>query len=507
MNSEKITSLDMAITDVNSEFLGINRRLLMENAGSGLVHLILKIVKEQKTEMKDFNVVIFAGKGGNGGDGMVVARHISRYYSVALYLLGIAKEIEKQSTLENWKILENIQESVSVHQITQVEQVKNLNIKPNSLIIDALLGTGLRGEIREPLASLIKAINASKRQGSIVLSIDTPSGIDPDSGKSAKIFVKADYTGVLHKQKIGLKPENSGKIHIIPIGIPKEAEFVVGPGDLKALKNRSNWSKKGDNGKILVIGGNELYTGAPALSGLAAICAGADLVTLFVPSKISGVIRSYSPELIVKEFNGNHLAPEFIPEKEITENDVIVIGPGLGRQETTKQAIHEILNLEGINDHTIIIDADALKLINLSEISSNTILTPHAGEFALMTGIKLPQSQDSFNHRLKLFLEISKENKGIWVLKGHWDVITNGVRFKINKSGTPWMTRGGTGDVLAGLIAGLVSQSISPFHASCIGTYINGRAGELSGERFGINDLLKNIPIAIRESLDFIRKD
>lgn len=494
----------MSIIDVNSEYFGVDRLLLMENAGRGLAELAWEVYNSSKRT----NIVIFAGKGGNGGDGMVAARHLSQKLPIILYLVGSPKDISKRSTLRNWNVLLNMTDTVRLEKINQIKDLDSLEINPSTLIVDALLGTGIKGEIHEPLMSLLNHINEAQKKGAVVISADTPTGIDPNTGQKANVFLTPQWTGVFHKQKQGLNPKNAGKIRVLPIGIAAEAEKIIGPGDLLALKKRSSWSKKGDNGRVLVIGGSETYSGAPALAAMGAVQSGVDLVSILAPRKISTAIRSYSPEFIVYDYASPHLTKEFLPEELIKQNDVIILGPGLGTNSKTREAVSKVLAATKQFEKTIIIDADALKLLNLSEVSSETILTPHAGEFARLTDISLPGNSREFQKRCKLVREVSLKFPNIWVIKGHWDIVTdNSGTLKINKTGTPKMTRGGTGDVLAGLIAGFVPQTKKSYHAACIGTYINGRAGELAEKDFNLSNLLHQIPKAIQESLDFIQSD
>ncbi len=503
MNSERVSSLDMSITDVNSEFLGVKRLILMENAGKALADLVWEINLTQKRS----DIVFFCGHGGNGGDGMVAARHLARYTSVYLYLLGSSKDISKRSTKVNFDILKRMENSVYFNEINQITDIKKLNFNSSSIIVDCLLGTGIRGSIHEPLKTLIQSMIEWQKQGAIIISADAPSGIDPNEGTKANIYLTPDFTGIFHRQKKGLTVQNSGKIRVLPIGVPPEAEVIIGPGDLLALNPRSLWSKKGDNGKILVIGGNKIYSGAPALAAMAAIQAGADLTTILSPQIISSAIRSYSPELIVNDYKGSYLTPEVISDNLIEKNDIIVIGPGLGKKPETREAISEVMIRVQEFNKPIVIDADALKMINLAETTVKTILTPHAGEFSDLTGETIPNSAEKFQERLQIAEKISKKYPCVWVIKGHWDIVTDKSRTKINKTGTPRMTRGGTGDILAGLIAGFLKQAKNPFYSACIGTYINGRAGVLTEKQFSLYYLLKQIPTAIQESFEFINRD
>lgn len=504
MQPEKISTLEMSIIDVNSEFLGVKRHLLMENAGRGLADLVWKLFQSEKKD----NIVIFAGKGGNGGDGMVAARHLANHIPVKLYLLGSNNEIKKKSTLMNWKILKQMSDSVELHELNLTEDISKIDIKKKeTLIIDALLGTGIKGDIREPLSTLLRFIDDCKQNGAFIISVDTPTGIDPNSGRKSNVFITPQLTVVFHKQKRGITYENAGKIEILPIGVPPEAEQLVGPGDLLALKPRSSWAKKGENGKILIIGGNETYSGAPALAAMGSLQAGADLVTILTPQKISTSIRSYSPELIVEDYSSPHLSLESVSEEIIVQNDIVVLGPGLGRHTDTKKAVDKVMDIIQENDKSIVVDADALKLINLSDTTSKTILTPHAGEFAALTTITIPTGEQSFQQRKQMVRQISTQNPCTWIIKGHWDIIMNETNFKINKTGTARMTRGGTGDILAGLTAGFITRAESVYHGACIGAYINGRAGELVEKNFSLFNLLDKIPLAIEESFDFIKND
>lgn len=503
LREKPISTLEMSIIDVNSEFLGVNRQILMENAGRGIADLAWKIYQETaRTE-----IIIFAGKGGNGGDGMVAARHLAWHIPVRVFLIGSSQAITKQSTRSNWEILRQMADTIETIEIKDSTDVAKINLQPNALIIDALLGTGIRGEIKNPLVSLLQHINNWKKKGAVIISVDTPTGVDPNTGQSANVFLSPQRTVCLHRQKQGLSPENSGQIDVLPIGVPPEAEEIIGPGDLLSLRPRQPWTRKGDHGRVLVIGGNETYSGAPALAALGAIRAGADLVTILTPQLLSTAIRSYSPEFIVQPFQTSHLTVNGISSDLVAQNDVVLLGPGLGKHPDTQEAVRLILELVKKQKKPVVIDADALKLVDMTQLSIHTILTPHAGEFAHLTGTPLPTGLKMFTTRKHLVRQVTTSSPNLWVVKGHWDIVADPNQLKVNKTGTELMTQGGTGDVLAGLIAGLIRQTTSLFHAACIGVYLNGRAGELSVKNFSLPQLLEHIPLARQEGFDFIRKD
>ena len=178
----------MAIADVNAEYLGVKRVLLMENAGRGLSDLIWEVF----TSSSSTSIIIFAGKGGNGGDGMVAARHLAEKADIFFYLLGSSTSIKKKSTKQNWKILENMSQSLKIYQLDNFGEVNNLKKIDKAVIVDAIFGTGIKGEIGGLYKECIEFINSSQQKGAKVVSVDTPSGIDPNTGKSANIFVNPD---------------------------------------------------------------------------------------------------------------------------------------------------------------------------------------------------------------------------------------------------------------------------------------------------------------------------
>jgi NAD(P)H-hydrate epimerase len=493
----------MSVADVNSEYLGVERKILMENAGRGLSDLIWEVYKASSCS----SIIIFAGKGGNGGDGMVAARHLANKAEISLYLLGASINIKKRSTLKNWEILQKMSKSLMISELIDTQNLENLEYKDNCLIVDAIFGTGVRGDIYGIYKKSFEFINSSREKGAKIISVDTPSGIDPNTGKSANLCIKPHYTCCFHKQKQGLSKKNAGQIRVLSIGMPPEAETIVGPGDLLGISKAKKWSRKGDQGKILVIGGNEKYSGAPALAAMAALKAGSDLATIFAPKSVGQAIRCYSPELIVQEYSSAHLTVEEIPYDEILQNDVVVVGPGLGRHSDTKKAIEKIQEFSKENNISMIIDADALHLINPTLLYSEVILTPHAGEFSALTNINLESSFDSFVTRMEQVRKSTSKHDGIWIVKGPWDIISGKGKLKYNQTGIPEMTRGGTGDVLSGLAASFLGRTKTPFYAATSAAYINGKAGELTRYNFSTINLIEKIPEAINEAFSFITQD
>ncbi|MDD1757146.1 MAG: NAD(P)H-hydrate dehydratase, partial [Methanotrichaceae archaeon] len=297
-------------------------------------------------------------------------------------------------------------------------------------------------------------------------------------------------TVTFHRPKLGLP----GEVKVLDIGIPAEAEFFVGPGDLWLIGKRSKDAHKGDNGRILVIGGGP-YTGAPALTAMAALRAGADIATVATPKSASDTIASFSPNLIVRELKGDHLNPNDLDVLKdlIPRHDVVVIGMGLGRDPETKTALSQILPL---CDKTVI-DADAL----LPGLPLKGIITPHAGEFKRLSRISLPEINDShYEERIDPLKRYAKEKGLVILLKGRVDLITDGEIVRGNTTGNPGMTVGGTGDVLAGVTAAFYSRT-SALRAAVASAFVNGRAGDFvyADKDYGMvaTDLIEKIPDAM----------
>lgn len=476
----------MAAIDANCEYLGIKRLQLMENAGAA----IARAVKERISTGK---VVVIAGKGNNGGDSFVAARHLSGY-DVRVILLGRKEEIKTPEALQNWNVLEKT--SISLTQVADSNALDRKLIENADIIIDGIFGTGIRGKIRELESSAIDLINSS---GAFVISVDVPSGLDPDGGKFEK-SIKSGLTLTFHKMKVGLMTPDAkkcaGEIRVVDIGIPHDAEFYVGPGDIRPFMERPSTSHKGDAGRVLVIGGGP-YSGAPALAALGALRAGADIVTVAAPRNVSDIIASFSPNLIVRALTGDILLEEDIGviSQLISRHDVVVMGMGLGTADETMRAIEKIVPL----CKKAVIDADALSPRLVTLFNKNIIITPHAGEMKRLSGLDITHD---LKQRVKLIKNFANDHQVTVLLKGAIDIISDGEEVRANRTGNAGMTVGGTGDVLAGLTGALFARSDSPLEAAASGAYINGAAGDLAFNKFGYGllatDVIDYIPAVMK---------
>jgi len=499
MEQIPVSTQEMKSLELNAKYLGVSHSFLMQIAGREVARVI-----SDNENIEGKSIVILSGLGGNGGDGIVAARYLDELGAkVKVFLLGHEKTISNEDTLVNWNILRNLKR-ISISSLITESDVKSCDaIEKADILIDGLMGFGLHSKLREPLLTAVKMFNKSH---ATKYSIDVPTGIDSDTGEIHGDAVKTDYTISLHATKVGiLKSENyAGKVHIVTIGIPKEASYICGPGDLVPFNQpRSSTSKKGDSGRILVVGGSDVYSGAPALSGMAALRTGSDLVSILAPDPVVPAIREYSPNLMVTSLHTKILQPESVDTayKQIIQNDVVVFGPGLGTHSETQTAVKSLVPKIIGAGIPLVLDADGLKAIASSRIKLNpdsVVLTPHWGELKILLPADMGDPKHQEN-RINKAIKAATQYNCIILLKGPVDVIAhpNGI-YKLNRTGVPAMTVGGTGDVLTGIIASLLSHGGTAFQAAAAGAFVSGLAGELAAQERGnhlvATDCIEKIP-------------
>lgn len=474
---------EIHVLDRNSEYHGVPTIRLMENAGEAVADVVRK-----KFDLAGKNVLVLCGTGNNGGDGFVAARYLSETCSVKVVL---AKGVEDTKSGIATKNFARIEDELEI-----VESAANLgtHIRKADIIIDALLGIGISGKIRDPYRSIIKKVNASKKP---VVSIDVPSGLGTD------LAIRPKITVALHDKKEGQTNKNSGQILVRSVGMPEEAERYAGPGEFVYYPKPRGDSHKGDNGRVLVIGGGP-FTGAPALVGLAAYRMGADLIHIACPKNVHDVIASFSPSFIVHPLSSDHLVSEDI--REIIDvakvAEAIVIGPGLGLHKETLEAVRDIIRRV---DLPYCIDADGLTAVakDVTCLRRRTgVLTPHSNEFKRLSKSRMGKTLDT---QVKQVAALAKSTKFTILKKGSTDIISDGKRTKLNDTGNAAMTVGGTGDVLAGIVGALLSKGVEPFNAARIGAFTSGYAGDLAFRRrsYGLMpmDVVSRIPNVLKEFL------
>ncbi|NWF95497.1 MAG: NAD(P)H-hydrate dehydratase [Candidatus Thorarchaeota archaeon] len=503
MRTEPMTAEQMRVLELNAQHLGITLGMLMQQAGREVARAI-----EKRETVEQKRIVILCGTGGNGGDGMVAARHLHEAgANVEVGLIGSEKAFTSKDTELNWGILKNIDGIVKTTLLTESDVRSYNSAGQADVLVDAMLGFGQKSKVREPMLTAVKAFNAS---GARKYSIDVPTGVDSDSGQALGPAIIADVTITLHAPKTGLllAKEFVGELVVARIGIPPEAAKMCGPGDLWLFNRpRPADSKKGDYGRVLVIGGSDVYSGAPALTGLAALRTGADLVRVLVPQAVVTPIRSYSPNLMV----------ESLPTRvfDVTSVDmaveaarganVVSIGPGLGMAPETIRGVQDLLKRVLSLDMGVVVDADGLKAlpgIGIKMDPSRCILTPHWGELQILLGQKSEPRPD-IQERIRRAREAAAKYDSVILLKGPIDVIAHpDGRHKLNKTGVPAMTVGGTGDVLTGISSAMMARRRDAFEAAAAAAFVSGLAGEAAYQELGnhitATDCIAKIPVAMR---------
>jgi len=498
-----ISSREMRATETNAEYYGISRLQLMENAGSCIANQIASRFKPTKTR-----IAIFCGLGGNGGDGLVAARHLlSQGFQIEVVLAGKPVDITSEETRANLNALQPLAGKINIHEVTDSSLIPDIKAE---VVIDALLGIGLKGAPRPPTSQLIAKINAMKAFRG---AVDVPSGISSDTGEAFGEAVKADLTITFHKPKQGLEKARKyvGELFVVPIGLPEEFEDFAGPGDVeKIMKPRSPTSHKGDFGRVLVIGGSAIFSGAPALVALAAYRAGVDLVHVAAPTETAYAISSMSADLITVKLDGDHLNPRNMGTLALylKKSTAVAIGPGLGLHKDTKETVKQMIALIEERKIPLLLDADALKAFAefKHKMKTPAVLTPHHGEYRTLTGHELTDDMEKQAEDVK---KTAAELGAVVLLKGRTDVISDGERCKLNFTGNPGMTVGGTGDVLSGIVAAFMAQGVDPFDAAVAGAFVNGAAGDFVASTRGFHmvatDLLEWIPRVIDDPMSHAR--
>jgi ADP-dependent NAD(P)H-hydrate dehydratase / NAD(P)H-hydrate epimerase len=497
-----ITSREMRALELNAQYFGISLLQLMENAGRSVAQeTITRFQKNKKA-------VVFCGLGGNGGDGFVAARHLlAEDFEVTIVLVGRSRDINHEAALSNWGILQSLTDKVTLLEVTDSSLIPKVNA---GIIIDALLGTGTKGKLKPPIAQVVDYINSLS---GFKIAIDVPTGIDSDTGEVLGTAVKADLTISFHKAKPGLERAKKyvGELEVVDIGLPSALERFAGPGDVDlATKPRSPNAHKGDFGRLLVIGGSEVYSGAPTLVSLAAMRTGVDIVYLAAPAKTALAISSMSPDLITIKLEGENLNPANVRtiKPYLDMVDAVAMGPGLGLNSETVTFVKTIVDEVEKAKKPLLLDADGLKAFAKFKLPLKVplVLTPHAGEYEILTGEPLPENQDE---RIIAIQKTAKKLNATILVKGKVDIICDSNHAKLNFTGNAGMTVGGTGDVLSGIVGGLMAQNVDVFEAAVAGAFVNGAAGDFVANEIGFHmvatDIIDWIPRVFEDPMSHLK--
>ncbi len=483
-----LTAAQMREVDRRTIELGIPGQILMENAG----HSVVEFLQEKFSPLTNHKIAILCGKGNNGGDGLVVARQLFiRSISPQVILLSNPDEL-KGDAAANLRMLQACGCPFTTDLPTQLDA---------TIVVDALLGTGISGPAMGRMLEGVRAINRSSAK---VVAVDIPSGLPSDSPHPAGEFVHADYTVTFTALKVSQALNPIGEIRVAPIGSPPtlydDADLeLVEPGMFPDhfFDPRPRDSNKGKFGHVLVIAGSQGKTGAAAMSGMGALHAGAGLVTVASVESAIPVIAAHAAELMTEVLDPTLL-------NDLAKNKtVLAVGPGLGTAPSTVAMVRDLVaNMP----QPMVVDADALNALATGEWSTGghlRVLTPHPGEMSRLTGKPIPEIQSD---RVAVAREFAKARNVTLVLKGYRSLIAfpDG-RVWINPTGTPAMAKGGTGDILTGFTAGILAQfPDQPDRAVAAAVYLHGLAGELRAKHVGekslmATDLLYQFPSAVEE--------
>ena len=475
---------------------GIPSAVLMENAGRNTYRL----VKERYLNGGTERISVVCGRGNNGGDGFVFARYaLLDGYKIKVFLLGTLDHLKGDAAL-NMKLYQS--QGGEINECGHSPRVLKEALKHTDIIVDAIFGTGLSKEVKGIEKDAIESIN---RSGKPIIAVDIPSGIDGSTGIQLGPAVKALHTFTYGYPKPGqlVYPgaDYVGKLTVIDISIPSRAEGVVGidgqiiDGDMIRgfLKPRSSSSHKGTYGHTAVIAGSKGKTGAAHMTSLAALKIGAGLVTLAIPGSLNAIMEVKLTEVMtypVEDEEKGYLPLTCLNELEnfLRDKDVVVIGPGLSQSAETMRLVREIVTRVS---KPLIIDADGINAFQtdpglLRKIGMHSVLTPHPGELARITGMT---TQEINGDRIGIGRKFTEKYGVNLFLKGARSILfTADGQVFINPTGNPALAKGGTGDVLTGFIGGLVSQKYTLQQATIIGAYLHGYLADTWREESG-NDM------------------
>jgi NAD(P)H-hydrate epimerase len=494
---------------------GTSLDTLMENAGLAVaqeVWMMLGVVAGRR-------ILVLCGPGNNGGDGLVAARHLAEWEGdVVVYLL--TPRDENDANLTNVRAL-----NVPVFVAGEDAGYERLQqaLDGAEIVVDALLGTGGSRPIdgSGKLGEILRRTEATRARAIApkIVAVDLPSGVDADSGRADPLALHADMTITFGLAKVGLYAipgsEHAGRVQVVDIGLPKDAERDV-PVELldarwarERLPARPKDGNKGTFGRVLVVAGSHDYVGAPRLAAEACYRVGAGLVTVAATPRVQAITAAALPEATYLPLDD---APGLTPTNAraimdtLQQYDALLIGPGLSQRDGVRDAVTEIVAAAHQHVRGIVIDADALNALAhrtgwQPHISHETVLTPHPGEMSRLLGCTV---EDVQRDRLNVAMNAAKEWGHVVVLKGaHTIVAAPDGRAAISPHANPLLATAGTGDVLAGAITGFIAQGAAPFDAAACAVFVHGLAADELAEDLGdrgmlASDLLPALPRAIR---------
>ncbi len=497
------------------EKCGVAGTVLMENAGKAVAQVIV----DDFHPVHNKKILILCGKGNNGGDGFVVARCLKRKKTqVTVLLLCLEEEIKEDAFFHFKQLKKN---KIKINLLRDFSD-KKLDARNYDLIVDGVYGTGFKGKIQEEFKALFERLNSSQIP---IYSIDVPSGLNLDLAEPEGICLTAQKTIALGLAKLGhyFYPGRSycGNVMVKSIGLPEEAitqenirtQILTEEWVRSRLPFRKPDTYKREMGKVFVAAGSRGMTGAAILVAQAVMRSGAGLVKVGIPESVSAIFAASFPEALwqsLPETEAGTLSLQSLSwlKSAIEWCDIFVIGPGLSTHLETQKLVREVVK---ICPKPMVIDADGINAFSgkqnqLEDIKVNFVLTPHQGEAQRLYPMTL--SKTGKDRLMYVDGITAKLQQGTLVLKGNPSVIGNIKKGSfVNTTGNAGMATAGSGDVLTGLIAGLMAQGLDPFKAACCGVFIHGRAGDYCAMEKGIRglmarDFVENVPTVIKKLLE-----
>jgi ADP-dependent NAD(P)H-hydrate dehydratase / NAD(P)H-hydrate epimerase len=512
-----------AVDRLTSEREGIPSATLMESAGAS----VAKFIEARFPNFRQRKIVILCGKGNNGGDGFVVARHLHESGATLQVYLFAPPEQMRGDAAENCRRWQATGGALHIVSVLADWQKEKPDATSAEIIIDALLGTGVAGAVRDLSGQVIRDVNAREgKERSVVVAVDIPSGLPADSGPNEGPVISADYTVTFTSPKTGMfladAGDHLGQLVVSNIGSSRELIEQVSKSTLVwseakefemfALRRKPD-SNKGNYGHALIVAGSYGKSGAAIMSSWAALRVGAGLVTVAIPEPALPIVAAYNPEVMTEPLpatkEGSISLKSFEREhfQQLLEGKrALGMGPGLTTNDETQQFVLQVTKNRSL---PIILDADGLNAFagrahELKNPAGFLALTPHPGEMSRLLGCSIPEVQAN---RLAHAQEAAAEWNAYIILKGQYTIIAapDGRAF-INSTGNPGMSTAGTGDVLTGMLTGLTAQfrTADWLRVLAFGVYLHGLAGDIAYQEAAeaplmATDLIRRLPEAYRK--------
>jgi ADP-dependent NAD(P)H-hydrate dehydratase / NAD(P)H-hydrate epimerase len=514
-----LTASEMKELDrLSTERHNIPSLTLMENAGKS----VAEFLQRRFPDIARRRIVVLCGKGNNGGDGFVVARHLVEAGAKPIVFLFAAPDTLRGDVAANFKRWQKRSRGLQIVRSPGEWPSLKPPLASADIIIDALLGTGVRGPVEGLLLNVIEDVNR-KRPDTLVVSVDVPSGLPPNTGEFQGVAIVANYTITFTAPKVGMLGNRAGnftgQLIVRDIGSPPELIEEVGRGNLRWSESgefkqfaapRDASANKGDFGHALVVAGSMGKTGAAVLGSWAALRAGAGLVTVATPEPALAVIAAHTPEVMTEPLPATEIGSISLRSLDngrfatiLKGKRSLAIGPGLSTNNETQQFVHKVVANRSL---PIILDADGLnafagRAAELKNPEGLLALTPHPGEMARLLG---STADDVQSRRLEIAMKAAADWNAFVILKGHQTIIASPAGdANINSTGNPGMGTAGTGDVLTGILAGLTAQFGATDWARVLafGVFLHGLAGDIAYADFDeaplmASDLIRAIPRA-----------